>query len=234
MKNHKYLLPILLVIIAPVLSSLENVSVDLHLLITGTKSAGIPFEFEQKVIFSYKGDYQNRFVGVAFDYELYREIHPFFRNENGVFMFVLPYNEIPEDITDITYRIIADGLWIPDPVNPWTFREDSGIKVSRISLRYRQTVKEYPYIDKKDGIVTFVFNGPGSNNVFLAGSFNNWDPFMFPMEESAAGYYTLKLRLMPGTHYYYFLYNGEKRRDTRNPGRAIDPEGFAVSVVTVP
>lgn len=220
--------------IAPRIFTLENVSVDLHLLITGTKTTRAPFEFEQKVIFSYKDDQTKRFVGIAFDYDQFKDIHPFFRNENGVYMFILPYDEIPAEVTSFNYRLIADGLWLPDPSNPDTFRATSGIYLSHMSLRNKMAIQSYPQINENEKTVTFYYYAPASNYVFLAGTFNNWDPFMLSMKENAAGTYSLTIRLPAGTHYYYFLFNGEKRRDVKNPVMATDPEGFTVSAVTIP
>lgn len=48
---------------------------------------------------------------------------------------------------------------------------------------------------------------PGAE-VFLAGSFNNWDPSKTRMKQNGDGSYAVKVRIPPGKHEYKFLVNG--------------------------
>ena len=56
--------------------------------------------------------------------------------------------------------------------------------------------------------VRFQCIAPAANNVFLAGTFNAWDPTVTPMQpDEAAGWY-VELKLTPGRHEYKFIVDG--------------------------
>jgi hypothetical protein len=70
--------------------------------------------------------------------------------------------------------------------------------------------------------------------VTVAGSFNAWDPFMYPLEEQSPGSYALDLELPAGDHLYAFVYLGSYRHDELNPDSAWNASGVRVSRVSVP
>ena len=47
-----------------------------------------------------------------------------------------------------------------------------------------------------------------ANAVFLAGSFNGWDPTVNPMEREDGGRWTTTLNLAPGRHEFKFVVDG--------------------------
>lgn len=59
-----------------------------------------------------------------------------------------------------------------------------------------------------DGIL-FQCRASEARQVFLAGTFNNWDSKANPMEPSGDGRWSLRLDLPPGRHEYKFLIDGE-------------------------
>lgn len=56
--------------------------------------------------------------------------------------------------------------------------------------------------------VTFRCHDPGAEKVFLAGTFNSWDPTAMAMERDAAGSWHAIVRLTPGRHEYKFVIDG--------------------------
>ncbi|MBA5868162.1 MAG: glycoside hydrolase family 13 [Nitrospira sp. CR1.3] len=59
-----------------------------------------------------------------------------------------------------------------------------------------------------DGIL-LQCRAPEARQVFLAGTFNNWDSRANPMEPAGDGVWSLRLALPPGRHEYKFLIDGE-------------------------
>ncbi len=65
-----------------------------------------------------------------------------------------------------------------------------------------------PAQPKSERKVITVQADPGST-VFLAGSFNNWDPSALPMTDKAGtGVYSATVTLAPGIYEYKFVING--------------------------
>ncbi|HOV63905.1 MAG TPA: hypothetical protein PLG43_08510 [Spirochaetia bacterium] len=206
-------------------------SIPLHLKVTSLTGQKQPEIFGNQLIFSYKPESPTRFVGVAFLHEDFTIIHPFVKNDHGVFFCVVP---IPLGEREILYRIVSDGLWMSDPSNPDTVTDGRGIRLSRITIpKEREAQKPYPSIES-DRSVEFVYIGPPGRQVSIEGSFNAWDPFMYQLKETDSGVYSIRLRLPAGRNYYRFVVNGNPIPDTRNLNRAIDQNGREVSEIIVP
>ncbi|MDR2551952.1 MAG: glycogen-binding domain-containing protein [Treponema sp.] len=209
------------------------------------REAGKPHVLEDTVIFTAPSSYRR--VGIAFAHEGFGRVHHFRRlmipNENagpwikekppadlyrdsGMLFYVFT---VPEKLKeDLEYRLVIDGLWVRDPLNP-EYRTDptSGILHSVVSL---------PPIRRPDrpnrgpaGTLTFTFYAPSGETITVAGSFNNWDPFMYEVPELSPGRYSLSLPLPPGTYQYAFFYRGERHLDPNNPRRVYTREGKAAS-----
>jgi 5'-AMP-activated protein kinase regulatory beta subunit len=74
---------------------------------------------------------------------------------------------------------------------------------------------------------------PGAS-VFLAGSFNNWDPAAKPMADPAGdGHFAATCMLAPGTYEYKFVVNGEWTVDPANPNFVVNALGTLNSVIQV-
>ncbi len=82
--------------------------------------------------------------------------------------------------------------------------------------------------------VVFEFRGAPGSAVFLAGSFNGWDPTAKPMTEKAAdGRFIATCMLPPGTYEYKFVVNGEWTVDPANPNFVVNPLGTLNSIIEV-
>ena len=204
---------------------------------------------DDAVIFTASSSYRR--VGIAFAHEGFGKIYWFRRfmvpNEqagpwikdkppsdlyidSGIFFYIFT---IPEDLKyDLEYRLIIDGLWVKDPLNP-DYRIDpaSGISKSVVAI---------PYIKRPDspnrgpeGTLTFTYYTSPGETVTVAGSFNRWDPYMYELKEISPGRYTLSLYLPPGTYQYAFFHRGERHLDPNNPVRVYTREGKAANEAAV-
>lgn len=186
-----------------------------------------PEMFENLLILSYTSNRPVRFAGAAFAHEDYRKVHTFFVNEHHVFILAVP---LPEGQATITYRLIIDGLWIADPVNSNSTKDRTGTKLSVFNIPYSKQIQFGPIIS--NNAVQFTFMSDYGKSVYISGSFNNWNPFLHKMEETMPGVYTISLALKPGTHYYCFYENGEKRLDSENNNVAYNTENQQANYLT--
>lgn len=209
---------------------IQNPEVDL--IVRRAESAAPPqIVFDHLIISYYKTPFAKT-AAIAFEHEQYTRLHSFVRNDNGVYFYVLPLSRIPKGI-DLNYRLIIDGLWQHDPQNPNQIRTRSGIHFSHISIPQDYYDNEsFPKV-KDNRWVEFRTEALPGTTVTLVGSFNNWDPFSRPMDETLSGEFRTQVKLPPGEHLYYFLYNGRKILDRQNPNRAYDMDKEAVNQLVI-
>ena len=138
---------------------------------------------------------------------------------------------IPDELTEIKYRLVIDGLWSSDPVNSNTaFDNIHSMSVSRIEVPYK---KEYKTEVSGKSLVKFTYLGEPKKNIRLAGSFNNWDPFMYDLIEVSPGRYELNLNLPSGTWLYAYFSGGSQLPDNTNKNYVYTADGRVASVITV-
>ena len=209
-----------------------------------------PVIHENWAIFTASSDFRR--VGVAFSHENFANVHWFRQlivpqdrlnapippgqrhpdpfKDSGILFYI---HEIPEFIEELEYRIVINGLWIADPLNPITRRDAvSGLVVSVLPVPPR-IVTFNPLRGLPAGL-NFSFNGPPGEIVTVAGNFNEWDPFMYQLREYPAGVYSITIPLPPGTYQYVFFHRGERFTDPKNPRRIYSRDGGAASVIVVP
>lgn len=241
----------------------EGYNLNLSLELSGIEEAGPPRMVHDRVLFTYQSRRPVRYVGIAFEHEEYREVHRFRVNtrpperEGGQGSRVYFYlHEPPEDIKQLRYRLVVDGLWMADPRNGRTRVDANGIPVSLFDLPERPEREHSNPIVEPSGRVTFRLvlpaeGSPGLRNtqgdifylpttrdlrVFLSGSFNNWDPYMYrlqPVAGSPGRYEITGLRLLPGRHQYYFIINGRRVLDPHNARTDYNRNGYEVSAFTI-
>ena len=207
-----------------------------------------PEIFENGVLFTASSSHRR--VGISFAHEGYARVH-WFRPlmiprdsadfivdgrfdrrlepniDSGIKFHIEP---IPADARNMDYRLIIDGLWTTDPLNPISVKGPSGIVKSRINLPERPRPFQYA---TQPGTFRFSFRAPPGERITVAGSFNNWDPFMYVLRETSPGFYTLTLPLPPGSFQYVFFHRGEQIPDPMNPRRLFSREGSIVSEAIV-
>jgi hypothetical protein len=224
----------------------SDIDMALHLRLQQMRSSQAPEVYGNSILFTYAPEHYNestvRTAGIAFAHESYQTVHPFSRITSqgdtgeavhtGVLFLLYP---IPQDMKQLEYRLIVDGLWMVDPKGVSTERKETGITVSVFPVpRIESRVFKSPEIDSNKR-VTFRYRGDPGRRVQLSGSFNNWDPFMYRMNENpdVPGLYTITLRLPEGTHFYTFIRDGESITDPLNNRLASRKSGEYVSVVEV-
>jgi len=214
--------------LALLLAALPAAGLDplfLQIKILGLREAGPPELIGTQVLFTYRPDCPTRLVGARFEHEDFRFLHPYQRNEEGVFFLLL---ELPEGLTRLKYRLVVDGLWMPDPANPGLEEDREGIGFSLLEL----AAPERPILNpgrQKDGSLTFSYKSRPGRMVTLTGTFNHWDPFADRLEEVQPGCYRINLSLLPGRYFYTFMVDGERLLDPYNMENARDYEGYRVS-----
>lgn len=184
------------------------------------------------IIFTADGN--KRHTGIAFEHEGYKYTHSFKKIsaeeiKTGLaepFMFyIMP---IPENLAKLRYRIVTDGLWTSDPLNSQTeYDYENGFTVSALEI---PIIKELKTRQTENGI-NFVYMGEPGRKIGLAGSFNNWDPFMYFMKETEKGLYELELPLPKGVWLYSYFVGFERKHDPTNPHNVYSTDGKVASVI---
>lgn len=178
----------------------------------------------------------NRHAGIAFAHEDYKQIHSFKRlaqreldeGEESILFYIFP---IPDAASEIRYRLVIDGLWSSDPLNKnIVFDRIHSMSVSSIEVPYK---KEYKTETGNKNYVKFTYLGEPKQNIRLAGSFNNWDPFMYDLIEVSPGRYELNLNLPSGTWLYAYFSGGTQIPDNTNKNYVYTADGRVASVITV-
>lgn len=68
--------------------------------------------------------------------------------------------------------------------------------------------QENPSISATKRTTEFECHASEAENVFLAGSFNEWNPEVTPMDKTDSGKWTAKLKLAPGRYEFKFVVDG--------------------------
>lgn len=176
-------------------------------------------------------------IGVAFDFEEFRQIHYFKLKKNygyegdvtsSYYFYIL---ELPKKVARVSYRLIIDGLWTVDPQNPnILYNERENYALSYIDL----PPAEIEITESLDnGMTHFVCHTEAGRKIRLGGTFTNWDSWIYEMKETVPGKYEIDIPLHPGT-YYYSYYNGiTPFLDETNPSKGYASDGRIVSCITI-
>lgn len=194
-----------------------------------------PIVTEDYIIFT--AAVQNRSVGIAFDFENYQVIHPFQlltnTDEEGKtsrkHLFYCYKRQHRFD--SLKYRLIIDGLWTTDPLNPnREYDEQVNLYFSKLeNLGQIKIVTESTSSDT----VKFIYKGESGLKLNLAGTFTNWDPWIYQLEEIQPGLYELELPLTTGTYYYNYYLGLTPILDNTNPEKIYTADGRSASVIRV-
>jgi hypothetical protein len=207
-----------------------------------------PQVIEDGVLFSAPSSYRS--VGVAFAHEDFAEIHWFQKlmmpvdqgppladkkqpppvyDDSGVLFFA--YTP-PERVRTVEYRLIVNGLWTVDPLNPLR-REDPATGIFHSVVLMPEVKRPLTIADSPSGGLTFRYSAPPGETITVAGDFNGWDPFMYELPETAPGSYSLTVPLPPGTYHYIFYHRGERRTDQYRKNTVYDKHKNPVSEAIV-
>jgi 1,4-alpha-glucan branching enzyme len=129
----------------------------------------------------------------------------------------------------VSYKLVIDGLWTIDPMNPSTIYDRTAGRLSTVRIPQRAA----PATNTRHGTARFIYYGESNKRVRLTGSFANWDPYIYEMRETAAGVYTLDIPLPKGSYYYQFIVGLQEIPDPLNIRRVHSPDGRSASVLQV-
>jgi hypothetical protein len=230
-EKRKALIPLLL-FFTLALSGAGAESIDLYLYLQDVVRAAPPRIFGDYLIFSCTTRVPARIVGARFSHENFRHFHTFRKNENNVYILALP---VPDRSQTVKYRIMIDGVWGPDQANPLRKIDERGIAFSLVP--YERIAdpagRESPRL-LTDGFVEFNLKAESGSVVTVAGDFNAYDPFTLRMREKEPGLFSLRLKLLPGLHYYFFTVDGVRLIDPQNDRPAHDADRKQYSLLVVP
>ncbi|GMO38192.1 MAG: hypothetical protein Ta2F_14340 [Termitinemataceae bacterium] len=241
--------PVLILCFAVNLNALDTKSYDFIDLLLSIKKAGAPVVFDDAVVFTSVSNYRR--VGVAFAHENFSVIYPFQKlmvpinetatfdeksrippemlRDSGILFFAY---ETPRDITKLEYRLVLDGLWTCDPLNPKRRLDtETGLQLSIAPVP--KTAKTNPTIAKGSHSLDFTYKAESGETITVAGDFNGWDPFMYELHETQRGIYSLNLPLPAGTWKYIFYHNGNRVLDPNNNDKVYTYDGTVANVVRV-
>lgn len=86
----------------------------------------------------------------------------------------------------------------------------------------------------KEKAVRFEIHAPQDSKVYIAGTFNNWDPTSHPLEyRPDKGTFRAYILLKEGTYEYKFVVNGVWQEDEMCPERVTDENGNINSVIRI-
>ncbi|MDR3138435.1 MAG: isoamylase [Treponema sp.] len=210
---------------------------------------GKPDVYEDTVIFTAPPAYRR--VGIAFAHEGFARVYwfrkllvpqgegaaPERRNDkkadpymDGGFLFFA--YEIPEGIRELRYRMVIDGLWTTDPLNPLRAVDPvTGLVHSLVPTPVFP--KPLSPAQAPPGFLSLSYQAPPGEYITVAGSFNGWDPFMYALREIKPGFYALTLPLPPGIYQYALFHRGDRVLDPNNPNRVYTRDGKAVNEAAV-
>lgn len=208
---------------------------ELDYLLKNINKPTSPIITDDYIIFT--AETTNRYVGIAFDFENYQIVHPFklfsITDEDGkkVIKHLFYCYERKHKTSSIKYRLVIDGLWTTDPLNPTKeYDETVNLYFSRVDapgsiIRNTET--------SKNDVVHFVYEGEPGQEIRLAGTFTGWDPWIYKLTETRPGFYELELPLTTGKHYYNYYVGLSPIIDKTNPQTAYTKDGRRVSVITI-
>ena len=216
-------------------NAVEKDNYEYSLVLNNISGVKAPYIENNHIVFTYPVTVNS--IGIAFDFEEFRQIHYFQLKKNydydgeltsSYYFYIL---EVPKKLPRISYRLVIEGLWTVDPQNQNTvYNEQENYALSYIDL----PPAEIEITEKLDtGLTHFVCHAESGQKIRLGGTFTNWDSWIYEMKETLPGKYEIDIPLHPGT-YYYSYYNGITAfLDETNPSRGYSVDGKVVSCITI-
>jgi hypothetical protein len=240
---------VLLMFIIGIIGALDTESSQFINHLVNLKTAGPPEVFDDGILWTAPASYKK--VGIAFAHEGFSKVYwfqklmvpddspkpqleetkegpPVTYKDSGILFYTYT---VPRGIESVEYRLIINGLWTTDPSNPNKRQGEAGLSVSVAPLPPPPAVPSAQE-SAATGYVHFSYQGKPGLPVFVAGSFNNWDPFMYELKEKTPGYYSLVLYLPKGTYQYVFFIRGDRVLDYNNLNR-VYRDGLPVNQLDV-
>ena len=79
--------------------------------------------------------------------------------------------------------------------------------------------------------ITFRLHAPDAKSVFVAGTFNNWNPQARRLRTNGKGSWSTWTNLSPGTYEYLFIIDGKWQEDPQCEDRCPNSHGSYNSLI---
>jgi hypothetical protein len=246
----KFIFSILLVHTIGTLGALDLQSYDFIEYLLTLKAPSSPFVFDDAVIFTAPSTYRK--VGIAFAHEDFAKIHwfkkllipiadtpefdpeskidPEFLKDSGILFCAYTPGETVQ-IDKYEYRLVIDGLWSADPLNPQ--KKFSSSSALELSVTDAPPVVRDPHRTNEEGVLLIKYEAPPGETITAAGDFNGWDPFMYPLTETSPGNYSIKIYLPKGKWNYVLFYRGQRVLDPENRDKVYSNVGTMANIITI-
>jgi 1,4-alpha-glucan branching enzyme len=96
-------------------------------------------------------------------------------------------------------------------------------KTGAMARPVRLLPERFPKPDKKR--VCLGYYAPDAESVFVAGTFNDWQPSALPLQRQADGRWMVEFMIGQGRHEYRFIVDGQWMDDPLSPAYAPNPFG---------
>ena len=121
----------------------------------------------------------------------------------------------------------------PLPTSRWNINEPMPT-VSNLQKQLPKESSAEPFKDpSRFQAVHFELFAPAAHTVFLAGSFNDWNPTATAMHRQSEAKWVKELLLPPGHYEYRFVVDGQWMEDPKAQGRVPNPYGGRNSLLRV-
>jgi len=180
-----------------------------------------------------------RSVGLLTNINNWRTILPMSKSLNPslkeIWVIVLSKanNDIPLVKGKYKYKFVIDGIVTHDRNNPNLEEDGIGSKVSIFTLS--ESINHYGKnpIHISGHIYRFFFMSRSAKRVFLAGNFNNWNPFNLRMKRVNADTFVIDIVLHPDTYYYYFVVDNRIFNDKTSTDVLYNQTGQKCNVIKI-
>lgn len=200
--------------------------------------SGPPLITEDGILFSYKQKGESpRYVMVSGDFNRWENPILMKKNRHGV--FVLLYNKEDEKAIVLNkgkyrYLYLIDGVWVKDYLNNKSVYDHYGTELSYFEVFTPIIILKNNPVKVNDNKYIFYYENKSAKNVSIAGDFNNWNPFSFPMRKNKSGLWEVELYIPQGSYSYRFIVDGIHRKDPLGMTLVQDRFGDEVSYLTLP
>lgn len=171
-----------------------------------------------------------RHVSIAGSFSHWKT-HAMRRSKYGVWYYFAPSETLREEVS---YKFVADGIWITDTSNPFRRDDASGSHVSLVNFPEKIHSNRVTYRIVKNNSVEFRLYRPGARMVTVVGDFNNWNPENDMLQRQTDGIWRLTLKLPRGRYRYQYIVDGTWTFDLYNKESASNDTGDLCSVLTMP
>ncbi len=185
-----------------------------------------PIITEDGILFYYISDTANS-VKLAGDFTDWKPTLKFTKHQGGIWLLLFTG---PIKKGTYKYKLVVDGIWIEDPLNTNKQPDGLGEWLSILNVPYDIVQIHRNPVPLGNGYYLFRYEAPKAKNVYLTGTFNNWNLYSIRMKKGDDGVWQVKLKLPPKEYIYAFIVDGVWKPDPLNRNMYSDLFGHIVNI----